>query len=348
MNRIANRWYLRMAATLLPFVLVSMLYAQGSSPQPKPPAQPAASGQKMTVEGVIVKREADTLTLRDIRGGNLVVALTNSTEVKEKKSNFFRRGRNYATTQLLRGLNVEITGRQNSAGQLVAEEVKLKDSDVRFVNSVETRVDPIETRLTEVEGKLVQSEQNAQRLSGQVEEVSSIAKAARSAAKAAQDTGDAANVAAKDAAREGVEAAKATARAANERISSLDDFDVKSTTPVRFQLSSAVLTKEAKAELDAVAGSAKNEKGYMIEVTGFASAEGDESANERLSQRRADAVVRYLTENHAIPLRRLVTPFGFGAKQPVADNSTLEGRKQNRRVEVKILVNKGIIQNINK
>ena len=340
MNNPANRWCLCMPATLLTLVLASVMYA---SQQATPQSQPAVSGQKMTVEGVIVKRDADSFTLRDARGSNVVVALTNTTEVKEKKSNPFRRSRNYATTQLLRGLSVEVTGKQNSAGQLVADEVKLKDDDLRSASSMETRVEPIETRLNEVETKLVQSEQNAQRLSGQVEEVSTIAKAARNAAKAAQDTGDAANAAAKDA-REGVEAAKSTARAANERISSLDDYDVKSTTTVRFQLGSAVLNKEALAQLDALAEAAKNEKGFMIEVTGFASSEGDAAANERLSQRRADAVVRYLTENHAIPLRRLVTPFGFGAKQPVADNSTLEGRKQNRRVEVKILVNKGIIQ----
>jgi OOP family OmpA-OmpF porin len=86
----------------------------------------------------------------------------------------------------------------------------------------------------------------------------------------------------------------------------------------------------------------------MIEVAGFASSEGDAAANERLSQRRADAVVRYLTENHAIPLRRLITPYGFGAKQPIADNSSIEGRKQNRRVEVKILANKGLTSPIAK
>jgi outer membrane protein OmpA-like peptidoglycan-associated protein len=272
----------------------------------------------------------------------VIVALANTTEVKEQKSNPFRRSRNYGMTQLVRGLSVEVVGRQNGAGRLVAEEIKLKDNDVRFASSVETRVDPIETRLTDVETKLVQSEQNAQRLSGQVEEVSTIAKAARNAAKAAQDTGDQANAAAKEAARAGIEAAQATARAANDRISSLDDFEVKNTAIVLFAFDSSVLTKEAKAQLDTVAEATKGEKGYMLEITGYASADGDVATNERLSQRRADAVVRYLTEDHAIPLRRLVTPFGFGAKQPVADNSSLEGRKQNRRVEVKILVNKGL------
>jgi outer membrane protein OmpA-like peptidoglycan-associated protein len=336
---------LRAPAILLPLFLVSFLQAQSTSQKQstQPPAQPAATGQKIALEGVIVKRDADTLTVRDTRGVNIIVTLANSTQVKEKKSNPFRSGRKYATTQLMRGLNIEVKGKQDAAGKLVADEIKIKDTDFRMASSMETRVDPIENRLTEVETKLVQSEQNAQRLSGQVEEVSSIAKAARSAAKAAQDTGDAAKLAASDAARQGVEAAQSTARAANERISSLDDFDVKSTTSVRFALGSSALTKEAKSELDALAAAAKNEKGYMIEITGFASAEGDAAANERLSERRADVVVRYLTENHAIPLRRLVTPFGFGAKQPVADNSTPDGRKQNRRVEVKVLVNKGLV-----
>ena len=341
MNRSQAR-LMRVAASLLPLVLFSIINLYGSGRQATPQAKPANSGQKITIEGVIIKRDADSLTVSDAKGGSTVVALTDSTVVKEKKSNPFRGSRKYTVTQLLHGLSVEVTGKHNATGQLVAEEIKLRDDDLRVTSSMEVRVQPIETRLAEVETKMVQSEQNAQRLSGQVDEVSAIAKAARNAAKAAQDTGDAANVAAKDAARQGIEAARESARAANERISSLDDFDVKSTSAVRFALGSASLTKEAKLELDTLAKAAKNEKGYMLEVTGFASAEGDEAANERLSQRRADAVVRYLTENQQIPLRRLVTPFGFGAKQPVADNASLDGRKQNRRVEIRVLVNKGM------
>ncbi|MBO0726985.1 MAG: OmpA family protein, partial [Blastocatellia bacterium] len=61
-----------------------------------------------------------------------------------------------------------------------------------------------------------------------------------------------------------------------------------------------------------------------------------------LSERRADAVKRYLAENHDIPLFRIITPFGFGEAKPVADNATRDGRKQNRRVEVAILVSKGL------
>ena len=105
-----------------------------------------------------------------------------------------------------------------------------------------------------------------------------------------------------------------------------------------------MLTPDAKKQIDELAAHAQNAKGYLIEVTGFAYESRNKAANQRLSQQRAESVVRYLVENHNIPLRRIVTPFGFGELQPVADKTTREGREQNRRVEVKVLVNRGLIQ----
>jgi outer membrane protein OmpA-like peptidoglycan-associated protein/uncharacterized protein YdeI (BOF family) len=306
-------------------------------------ATTAASGQKMEIEGVILKRTGDNFTLLDERGKEVVVTLTNDTEVKERKSNPFRRAKNYATTQLLRGLQVKVEGRGDGSGSIVADEVKFKDDDLRVANSVESRVTPVEGRLDQAENRLGQSEQNAQRLSGQVEELTSISNAARGGAKAAQETADQAVEAANQAAQSANQA-NAGVKTTNERISSLDDFDVKNSTTVNFRVGSSVLSKDAKATLDQIAEEAKTEKGFVLEITGFASADGSEDFNRRLSQRRADAVIRYLAENHEIPLRRLITPFGYGEKQPVADNSTRDGRQQNRRVEVKILVNKGLVQ----
>jgi len=105
-----------------------------------------------------------------------------------------------------------------------------------------------------------------------------------------------------------------------------------------------VLSREAKAQLDSVATKARIAKGFVIEVSGFTDTTGSVDKNRRLSQQRADAVVRYLVENHQIPLRRIVTPFGYGETQAIADNTTRAGREANRRVEVKILVNRGLVQ----
>jgi OmpA-OmpF porin, OOP family len=80
----------------------------------------------------------------------------------------------------------------------------------------------------------------------------------------------------------------------------------------------------------------------MIEVSGHTDSTGGEQKNMRLSRNRAESVVEYLTVKHKIPARRFITPMGYGKSDAVADNSTLAGRAQNRRVEVKILANRGL------
>ena len=142
------------------------------------------------------------------------------------------------------------------------------------------------------------------------------------------------------------DAAVAGVNATNQRIAALDDYVVQSTATVNFRVGSAVLSPEAKAQLDEVATASQTLKGYTIEITGFASSDGSTAMNKKLSQRRAQAVIDYLVENHNIPLRRIGTSYGFGELQAVADNTTREGREQNRRVEVKLLVSRGINQNV--
>jgi outer membrane protein OmpA-like peptidoglycan-associated protein len=259
----------------------------------------------------------------------------------ERKGNPFRKARTYPVTALLRGLEVEVEGRGNDAGALVAEKIKFTDDDFGVARSLEARVAPVETRVTTTEGRmdtaenrLTAAEQNAQRLSGQLEELAAVANTARGGAKAAQETADQALAAAK--------ANSAEIQAANDRISQIDNYEATKNVAVNFKVNSAVLSAEAKAALDEIATQAKGEKGYLIQVTGYASADGGSAKNRALSERRAEAVIRYLAENHDIPLHRMINPFGFGELKPVAENDTREGRRQNRRVEVAILVSKGL------
>ena len=138
--------------------------------------------------------------------------------------------------------------------------------------------------------------------------------------------------------------ARAEVKAVNERVSSLDDYDVQETTSVTFRINSAVLSPEAKSQLDALAAKAMNARAYMIEVAGHTDSTGSDAKNFRLSQQRAEAVVQYLAVQHKIPLRRFVTPMGYGKTEAVADNTTAEGRSQNRRVDVKMIINRGMNQ----
>ena len=291
-----------------------------------------ASGQKMKLQGMVVKRDSNSFILRDMAGAEFNVQLGSATRVEEKKSNPFRGSKKYSTDQVIRGLYVEVEGRGDASGALVADKVKFSNDSQRVALSIDSQVAPVENRVGQAETRLAEAEQNAQRLSGQVEELAQVANLANGGAAAAQKTANAA--------AEGV-------NKTNDRITSLDDFEEKKLATINFKVGSAVLTPDAKTMLDEIATQAKSEKGFVIEVRGFASADGSASMNDRLSERRADAVVRYLAQQHEIPLRRIILPFGYGEAIPVADNSTREGRKQNRRVEVKILVNRGLSSPVN-
>jgi len=287
-----------------------------------------SSGQKMKIKGVVTRRDADTFTIRDANGVDTVVRLEDKTSVKTN-GGFLRSGTNYAQTNILRGLNLEVEGRGSSNGELLAEKIRFSEADLKVARAVESRATPLEERASTTETKLSQVEANAQRLSGQLDELAAVSNAARGGAKAAQDTAD---------------SAVAGVNATNERISALDDYEPQTVAAVNFKSGSFVLSPDSKTKLDDIATKALNAKGYVLEVSGFADTQGNLDRNRLLSQRRADAVIRYLVENHSIPLRRIVTPYGYGESNPVADNTSREGRAQNRRVEIKLLVNKGLTQ----
>jgi outer membrane protein OmpA-like peptidoglycan-associated protein len=308
-------------------LLVSAPLAYSQDTTASAGSRTVASGQKMKIKGVVTRRDSDTFTVQDNNGVLTVVRLNERTSVKTK-GGFLRSGTNYGQTSILRGLNLEVEGRGNGT-ELVAEKVRFNDSDLRVARAVESRAAPLEERATTTETKLSEVEQNAQRLSGQLDELAAVANTARGGARAAQETAD---------------SAVAGVNATNERISALDDYEPQTVTAVNFRSGSAVLNTDAKAKLDEIASKAMTSKGYVLEVSGYADSTGSINRNRVLSQRRADAVIRYLVENHSIPLRRIVTPYGFGESNAIADNTTRDGRAENRRVEIKLLVNKGLMQ----
>jgi outer membrane protein OmpA-like peptidoglycan-associated protein len=297
--------------------------AQDSQMSTNAQIRTVASGQKLKLKGVVVAKDNDRIVVRDATGVDTNVMLSSATSIKTK-GGFFGGGDTVATNQIVRGLNLEIEGRGDTSGGLSAQKVRFTKDNLAVAQSIESRVAPAEDRLT-------QTEQNAQRISGQIDELMAVSNAARGGAKAAQDTADAA-----------IQGVNAT----NQRISSVDEYVVQTTATVNFKVGSALLSPEGKTNLDNIAQTALTMKGYLIEVTGFASSDGDAKKNKELSRKRAENVIDYLVETHNIPLRRIGTSFGFGENQAVADNATREGREQNRRVEVKLTVSKGLNQNV--
>jgi outer membrane protein OmpA-like peptidoglycan-associated protein len=296
-----------------------------------------AAGQKLKVSGLIVEKGSDGFILRENHGMDVQVKLSGATSIKEKKSNPFRGALTYSADQLVRGLSVEVEGLGDTDGSLAARDIRFTQTQYAIANSVESRVTPVEARLAETGNRLTRAEENAQHLSGQVQELNAISNAARTGAKAAQETADQA-MAGVGAANERITDVDQTT---NSRITAVDDYEVKESLSVQFKLGSSVLSADAREKLDQLARTTLSQRGYVVEITGYASADGDADFNRKLSQQRADAVVQYLADN-LIPLRRIVTPYGFGVNMPVADNATREGREKNRRVEVKVLISKGL------
>lgn len=126
------------------------------------------------------------------------------------------------------------------------------------------------------------------------------------------------------------------------RMGDIDQYNVKATTNVYFDTNKAQLTEEAKAQLCAVAGTADRTDNALMLVVGYTDADGDQDHNQQLSEKRAASVINYLQQACRWKPYRMLTPAGMAEADPVADNSTEEGKAQNRRVAVNVLVSKAV------
>lgn len=281
------------------------------------------SGQKLEVNGNIVQRDPDSFRIMTLDKATVYdVLITPQTSVKANTRGVFRGGGRYEATYLLRGLRVQVVGLGNDSGQLVAEKVRFNEQDLKTAQSLEARMEPLEEQvatnrqnISSNAERISAAEENAKRMSGQIEENTALANRAQ-----------------------------AEADRANNRINGLDQFDTIKTIVVPFATGSSNLGPKGRAIIDEAATWTKTQdtKGWMVQIVGFADSTGATAMNKTLSEKRANAVIGYLVTKYNLPLHRLVQPFGAGVDMPAASNATIEGRAANRRVEIKLLVNKGI------
>jgi OOP family OmpA-OmpF porin len=126
------------------------------------------------------------------------------------------------------------------------------------------------------------------------------------------------------------------------RMADIDKYNVKGTTNVNFDTGKAVLSEQAKADLCAAATSADGMNNALLLVVGYTDSTGSEEFNQVLSEKRAARVVNYLQQACHWKPYRMLTPTGMAEADPLADNETVEGKAQNRRVAVNVLVSKGL------
>jgi outer membrane protein OmpA-like peptidoglycan-associated protein len=281
------------------------------------------------VKGVIKSRSGDLVKVQDDKTGSLaVVKITDDTKVlRDKHRIVFHRHEDMDVTAMVPGLTISVEGVGNADSQLEAS--KITFSPDAFAIEVAQQQEIMANK---------SAASNAQSTANQGV---TAAGDAQSSANQAQTSANQAGSMAQAAGGVAVMNA-ADIRTVNKRVSDLDDYKTVAEAVVYYPTGQYTLDDAAKADLDKLAALALTTDGYMIEVAGYASKTGTKSANQQLSEDRAAAVANYLRNKGSIPMRRILAPAGFGSTHPDATNSDPQGRALDRRVDVKLIVNKGL------
>ena len=234
--------------------------------------------------------------------GTQVITLTDSTKVQTPKGLGLRK-QQMSWTSLIPGLKVSVKGIPDADSKLEAKTITFSKDDLQTASMIQAGLTPTEERVAS-------------------NEVTTAANKEAIAANKAQSAADEEEV--------------------SRRFSDLADYDVKDQAVVYFASGKSAIADIDKAALAKLAGRAIGTPGYIIEVKGFADSTGNAAANQSLSKDRAYAIVNYLMQECKIPPRHIVSPGAMGISNPVASNETSQGRSQNRRAEVKFMVNKGV------
>lgn len=203
-------------------------------------------------------------------------------------------------------------------------------------NYVRNQTAPLVDHTNSLEDKTAENNRNIHdtdtRAQAGIKQAQGAADSATQAAQNAQKSAGDAQTAANDAVHR--------ADSLDQVVKGLDNYKSVGDVSVNFGFDKAVLTKDDKEQLDQFAQQLGNQKSYILEVTGGTDSTGSAQYNYDLSQRRADAVVQYLASKYAVPAHRFYL-IGIGKDKEVAPNNTAEGRKKNRRVEIRLLTNMG-------
>jgi outer membrane protein OmpA-like peptidoglycan-associated protein len=308
-------------------VSIALLVTAGLALAVEPNTRTFTEGQQTKVQGVIVSRAGNTLKLRGADDSIGTVDLTNETKI-QLKHGIFGRKMAMEVSSLVPGLQIEAQGKGNEKGELVADRVIFDPNSMRASRQIDTRVSPLEARTGSLEGRTGNLETRAGNIEGRQGQLEDQEKQTQQQVGQVKQEADQANQGVTD---------------TNNRISDLDNYQAKYSETVYFKFGSSALSPDDKQKLDELAQKALNEKGYVIEVAGFADTTGKAARNQVLSEQRANAVIRYLEQQGNIPIHRILAPAGMGTTHEAEPNTTPEGRKMNRRVEVKVLVNQGVV-----
>jgi OOP family OmpA-OmpF porin len=285
----------------------------------------AQAGDKIKGKGVITLRSGNTLTVETDDDASITVTLTSDTKVQHPVG-LGARKKQVGQEVLIPGLKLRYEGTGDQT-QVTADTITFDRDDLSLAKVIQAGLNPTAQQQA---SNMAAYQVNKEATDAEIAANQAATQAAIAAAK--QDI--AANQASID------EVAQSTKK----RFSELGDFVVKGEHTVYFATGDYSLSGQDRNALADLAKQALTyQKGYVIQVAAFADSVGTASSNQVLSKERAQAVVAYLLQECSVPVGRIVAPGAMGETNPVASNETASGRGENRRAEVKLLVNKGIV-----
>jgi OOP family OmpA-OmpF porin len=287
----------------------------------------SASAYGADVKGMIISRAGDTLIVKSSQG-NVTVVLTDSTTTKDDRGLFGLDKQHMSDVVLIPGLKVDIDGMSDAQGRVVATTITVDGDDLETAEMIQSGLHPTAEQVAA----------NVQTLEAHQEQLG-----AHSEQLAAHKESIAANQQNISANKQQIQENMADIEEHTDRFTALSEYDVKGEATVKFDSGSTKISAQDQEELKNLAQTATGLKGYIIEVTGYADSRGGAAMNTKLSENRAKAVITFLMQQGNVPVRYIVAPGAMGEYGSAAPNETKAGQAENRRVVVKILVNKGIV-----
>jgi len=278
-----------------------------------------AQGEKTKVKGLITARTGDTIVLKTTDGSTMTVTLDDDTKVQQPKGLGIRK-KQMSGAVLIPGLKVSVDGTSQDATHVLAKSITFDGDDLETAEMIQAGLSPTEQKVAANQQNIEANKQNV-------------------ASNKANIEANKQNIASNKAA---IDANAAEAAEASKRFAELSDYDTKAQMDVHFGSGSSDISEADQEALKKLAQNAVNLSGYIIQVKGFADSSGNAAMNQNLSMERAQGVIAFLLQNCNVPVRHIVAPGAMGESAPVASNETAAGRAENRRVEVKVLLNKGL------
>jgi len=286
----------------------------------------AFAGDKAEVKGMIIARTGETLIVKSGEGTTTVV-LTADTTTKDDKGLFGLDKQQMGDVVLIPGVKVDVDGASDEQGRVVAKTITVDGDDLESAEMIQAGLHPTAEQVAA-------NVQNLEAHRGQLASHDVQLAAQRENIETNQQ-----NIAAN---KQRIEKNINDIEENTNRFTALAEYDVKGEATVKFNVGKSDISATDQETLKQLAQTATGLTGYIVEVTGYADATGSAAINTKLSEDRAKAVITFLMQQGNVPIRHIVAPGAMGEYGAAAPNETKAGRAENRRVEVKVLVNKGI------